>query len=145
MSQTIDQPAAPKPRRFRFQFGLKTLLLIMLLVAVYLAGRSSLTHRFVFAPSFDGTWNATFPRGAKYPVKMQGLGNGQYTLGGAGVLSGTYKWEKGQLIVVKPGDDRMAGLVWKWDGKQLVLVAEPANTPTGSSYTGTTLTRPPKP
>lgn len=141
MSQATDQPAAPKPRRFRFQFGLKTLLLIMLLVAVYLAGRSSLTNQFVFAPSFEGTWNATFPRGAKYPVKMQDLGDGQYTLGGAGVLSGTYKWGKGQLIVVKPGDDRMVGLVWKWDGKQLVLVGEPANTPTGSSYTGTTLTR----
>ena len=143
MSQAIGQPApARPPRRFRFQFGLKTLLLIKLQEAVYLAGRATLTNRFVFAPSFHGTRNSTFPRGAKYPVKMQDLGDGQYTLGGAGVLSGTYKWDNGQLIVVKPGDDRMKGLVWKWDGQQLILVGEPANTPTGSSYTGTTLTRP---
>jgi hypothetical protein len=138
MGQTT--PARP-PRRFRFQYGLKWLLLAMLLVSVYLAGRTSLTHRFAFAPSLAGTWDATFPRGAKYPVKMQDLGDGQFTLGGAGVLSGTYQWEQGQLSVVKPGDDRMIGLVWKWDGKQLVLVGEPANSPTGSSYTGTTLTR----
>jgi hypothetical protein len=139
------EPIAPvkPPRRIRLQFGLKTLLLVMLLVAVYLAGRSSLVNRFVFAPSLDGTWNAEFPRGAKYPVKMQDLGDGQFVLGGAGVLSGTYQWNDGQLVVQKPDDDRMNGLVWKWDGKQLILIGEPANTPTGSSYTGTTLTRPP--
>jgi hypothetical protein len=140
MDQT-DARTKPPQRRFRFQFGLKTLLLIMLLVAVYLAGRSSLVHRFVFAPSFEGTWNAEFPRGAKYPVKLQDLGDGQYTLGGAGVLSGTYQWQDGKLVVVTPSDQRMTGLVWKWDGKQLVLVGEPASTPTGSAYTGTTLTR----
>ena len=134
-------PAKPAPRRFRFQFGLKWLMLLMLLVAVYLAGRSSLVHRFAFAPALDGTWNAEFPRGAKYPVKLQDLGDGQYTLGGAGVLSGTYQWQDGKLVVVTPGDERMTGLVWKWDGKQLVLIAEPGSTPTGSSYTGTTLTR----
>jgi hypothetical protein len=38
----------------------------------------------------------------------------------------------------------MQGLVWKWNGKQLILIGEPKNTPTGSSYTGTTLTRPSK-
>ena len=141
----MDQPSATSPpRRFRFQFGLKWLLLAMLLVAVYLAGRTSFTHRFAFAPSFEGTWNATFPRGAKYPVKMQDLGDGQYTLGGAGVLSGTYQWKAGQLVVIKPSDDRMIGLIWKWDGQKLILVGEPGNTPTGSGYTGTTLTRPDK-
>jgi hypothetical protein len=38
----------------------------------------------------------------------------------------------------------MTVLIWKWDGKQLILVAEPGSTPTGSGYTGTTLTRPEK-
>ncbi|HEX5102220.1 MAG TPA: hypothetical protein VFV87_00310 [Pirellulaceae bacterium] len=133
---------AKPPRRFRFQFGLKWLLLAMLLVAVYLAGRSSMTYRNVFAPKIEGNWTATMPRGHQRTVTVQNVGDGRYTLATGGVLSGTYEWQNGKLVVVQPGDSRMVGLVWTWDGEKLILTGEPANTPTGSSYTGATLTRP---
>ncbi|HUE73725.1 MAG TPA: hypothetical protein VMP01_22795 [Pirellulaceae bacterium] len=59
----------------------------------------------------------------------------------ADVFNGTYQWKDGQLVMVKPSDQRMMGLDWRWDGKQLLLVGEPGNTPTGSSYMGTALDR----
>jgi hypothetical protein len=138
----MDEPTTNTPRRRWLQFSLRTLLLVMLLVAVYLGGRNSQNWQYAFAPNLAGSWTATMPAGHKQPTTLKDLGKGQYLLSSrADVFNGTYEWKDGQLVIVKPADQRMMGLVWRWDGKQLLLIGEPGNTPTGSSYTGTTLDR----
>jgi len=138
----MDHPADTPPRRRWLQFSLRSLLLVMLLVAVYLGGRTSQNWQYVFTPKLAGSWTAAMPSGHKQPTTLKDLGKGQYLLSSrADVFNGTYEWKDGQLVIVKPADQRMMGLVWRWDGKQLLLVAEPGNTPTGSSYVGTTLDR----
>lgn len=135
------QPAAPRKVRW-YQMSLRTLLLLMLLVAVYLAGRSSLDYRKVFSPQLEGKWSMTLPAGFVQPTTITRLPDGKYQVASrADNLSGTYQWQKDQLVVLTPADDRMLGLVWQWDGKQFILVGEPKGSPTGSSYGGATLTR----
>ena len=136
----LQAKALHKPRWY--QMSLRTLLLLMLLVAVYLAGRSSLNYREVFAPNFDGKWQMNLPAGFVQPTTIRKLPDGKYQIASrADNLSGNYEWQKGQLVVVQPGDNRMSGLTWQWDGKQFILVGEPAGSPSGSSYIGATLTR----
>jgi hypothetical protein len=134
--------ANPPRRRWGLRFSLRSLLLVMLLVAVYFGGRGSQNWPYLFTPNLAGSWTANMPSGHKQPTTLKDLGKGQFLLSSrAGVLSGTYQWKDGELTVVTPADQRMMGLVWRWDGRQLVLVGEPGNTPTGSSYVGTTLDR----
>lgn len=138
----MDANTNSPPRRRGLQFSLRSLLLVMLLVAVYLGGRGSQNWQFGLAPNLAGNWTAAMPSGHKQPTTLKDLGKGQYLLSSrADVFNGTYQWKDGQLVMVKPGDQRMMGLVWRWDGKQLLLVGEPGNTPTGSSYMGTALDR----
>jgi hypothetical protein len=140
MDATTNTPVPP--RRRWLQFSLRSLLLVMLLVAVYLGGRTSQNWHYPFTPNLAGSWMATMPRGHKQPTTLKDLGQGQYLLSSrADVFNGTYQWKDGQLVMVTPADQRMMGLIWRWDGKQLVLVGEAGNTPTGSSYVGTTLDR----
>jgi hypothetical protein len=143
MRTTEPQPAAPRKVRW-YQMSLRTLLLLMLLVAVYLAGRSSLDYRTAFGPKLEGKWSMTLPAGFVQPVTITRLADGKFQVASrADNLSGIYQWQKGQLVVVTPTDDRMFGLVWQWDGKQFTLVKEPPGSPAGSSYGGATLTRVP--
>jgi hypothetical protein len=148
MSQSAVSAAAPvqpaaRKRGFGLRFSLRALLLLMLLVAVYFGGRASMNWRNPFAPRLDGDWEAKLPAGWVQPTTIQILGDGQYLLSSrASIFNGKYQWQNGKLVVVEPADDRMLGLVWNWDGQQLTLISEPKNTPTGSSYTGTVLTRP---
>ena len=96
------------------------------------------------APKLAGNWQATLPAGFVQPTKVQELGEGHYLVRSqASIFNGKYQWRKGQLVVVEPADDRMIGLVWKWDGTKLTLVEEPKNHPTGASYVGTVLTTAP--
>ena len=140
----MDHPADTPPRRRWLQFSLRSLLLVMLLVAVYLGGRTSQNWQYVFTPNLAGSWTAAMPSGFNQPTTLKDLGNGQYLLSSrANVFNGTYEWKDGQLVVVKPADQRMMGLVWRWDGNQLMLIGEPADTPTGPSYLGTALHRVP--
>jgi len=90
--------------------------------------------------SFVGGWTILFPRGATRRVALQAADAGRLTLNYTGVLNGVYELRDDTLTVVSPRDTRMAGLVWKWDGKQLSLVHEPADHAAGQSYVGTTLT-----
>ncbi len=137
-------PAAPAKRGFGLRFSLRTLMLVMLLIAVYFGGRASLNWRYALSPTLDGDWQAKLPAGFVQPTTIQNLGEGQYLLSSrASVFSGKYEWRSGRLVVVDPADERMLGLEWKWDGQKLTLVSEPKNTPTGSSYTGTVLSRAP--
>lgn len=138
----MDATTTNSPRSRWHQFSLRSLLLVMLLVAVYLGGRTSQNWQLGFPPKLAGSWTATMPRGHKQPTTLKDLGKGEYLLTSrASVFSGTYQWQDGELVMVTPADQRMTGLIWRWDGKQLVLVGEPGNTPTGSSYLGTTLDR----
>ncbi len=138
----MNTPTTNRPRRRWLQFSLRSLLLVMLLVAVYLGGRTSQNWPYVLTPKLAGSWTAHMASGHKQPTTLRDLGKGQYLLSSrADVFNGTYQWKDSHLVMVTPGDQRMGGLVWKWDGKQLVLVGEPGNTPTGSSYMGTTLDR----
>jgi hypothetical protein len=142
-SVPTQEPATRGTPRIRwFQFRLRSLLLVMLVVAVFLAGRSSVHYRDAFAPSLEGQWQIEFPAGHRRTVSIVKLGQGHYSLGAGGNLSGTYEWRNGQLVVIDPADERFAGLVWKWDGERLVLIGEPGNRPAGASYTGTVLSRP---
>lgn len=142
----MDAPVAastPPRSRWGLRFSLKTLLLVMLLVAVWFGGRASLNWRFALAPNLTGSWVAAMPAGWQQPTTISSVGNGQYVLSSRAILfNGTYAWENGQLVMVTPGDPSMAGLVWKWDGQRLLLVTQPNNRG-GSSYVGTVLSRVP--
>ena len=137
-------PAKTSQRNWGFRFSLSTLMLVMLAVAMYLGGRASVTYRYALAPDLAGSWQATLPRGFVQPTTVQDFGEGRYHVRSrASIFNGVYQWRNGQLVVVEPDDERMIGLVWKWDGTKLTLVAEPKSTPTGSSYVGTVLTTAP--
>jgi hypothetical protein len=138
-------PKAASPSRPRwYQFSLRTLLLLMLLVAVYLAGRSSWNFHSPFGPRLEGSWQMKLPAGWVQPTTIHRLRDGTFQIASrADNLSGIYEWRDGQLVVMKPADDRMTGLAWQWDGTQLLLVGEPAGSPAGSSYMGAVLTRAP--
>ncbi len=141
-TETIAPQQKPIPRRpWGLRFSLSTLLVLMLAVAMYFGGRASILHRYALAPALAGDWQAKLPAGFVQPTTLQDFGEGRYLLRSrAGIFNGVYEWRRGQLVVVRPDDDRMAGLVWQWDGQKLTLVEEPKNTPTGSSYVGTVLT-----
>jgi hypothetical protein len=133
-------------RGWGLRFSLRTLMLVVLLVAVYLGGRASMNWKYALAPPLEGTWQATLPAGWVQPTTIQHLGDGIYLLSSrASVFSDKYEWNRrdGKLVVVEPADERMVDMEWKWDGEQLTLISEPKSTPTGSSYTGTVLRRPP--
>lgn len=140
------QSNVEKPRhRSWASFSLRSLLLLMVLVAVWLGGRMSNDYNFGRRPNLVGNWQARLPAGFVQPSAIRHLGGDRYQLtSGAGVFSGTYRWRDGQLAIEAPADTRMLGLIWKWDGQELLLIAEPAGTPTGSSYLGTVLSRPPE-
>jgi hypothetical protein len=140
-------PAAPpKGRNWGLRFSLRTLLVLMLAVAMFFAGRASVLHERTAAPPLAGDWQAKLPSGFVQPVNLQDLGKGEFLLRSrADVFSGVYQWESGHLVVVKPDDPRMKGLIWRWDGTQLTLVAEPQGRPTGASYVGTIVSVPPAP
>ncbi len=138
----MDETTFNPPRRRWLQFSLRSLFLVMLLVAVFLGGRTSQNWQFGLTPKLAGSWTAAMPSGHKQPTTLKDLGKGQYLLSSrASVFNGTYQWNDGHLVMVTAADQRMMGLVWRWDGQQLLLVGEPGNTPTGSSYVGTTLDR----
>ncbi|MCI0357206.1 MAG: hypothetical protein L0211_01815 [Planctomycetaceae bacterium] len=143
MDKSSNQP--PR-RRWGFRFSLGTLMALMLAVAMYFAGRASVTHRYALAPALAGDWQAKLPAGFVQPTTLQDFGEGRFQLRSqASIFNGLYEWRRGRLVAVEPTDTRMIGLEWKWDGTKLTLVAEPKNTPTGSSYVGTVLTAaPPK-
>jgi len=135
------RPVQPIKRNWGFRFSLSTLLLVMLAVAMYFGGRASMTYRYALAPRLAGSWQATLPRGFVQPATIQDFGEGRFLVRSrASIFSGIYEWRSGQLVAVEPEDTRMIGLVWQWDGTKLTLVAEPKNTPTGSSYLGTVMT-----
>ncbi|MBI1903755.1 MAG: hypothetical protein HYS13_21845 [Planctomycetia bacterium] len=139
MNDSLQPQTPPAPRRSLFRFSLKTLLLVVTLIAVYLAGRGKWQPETTTTPTLAGTWQATFPAGAKWTVTVKDLGQGKFLIGGMGVLSGVYKHKDDQLVVVTPSDPRMTGLVWTWDDNRWTLSAETPGTPTGSSYVGTIL------
>jgi hypothetical protein len=140
------RPAKPQLRNWGLRFSLRSLLVLMLAVAMFFAGRSSVLHERTPPPPLAGAWLARLPSGFVQPVNLQDLGKGEFLFRSrADVFSGVYRWEDGNLVVVKPDDPRMAGLVWRWDGRQLTLVAEPRGTPTGASNVGTIISAPPAP
>ncbi len=140
----VEQHARAKRPRWGLRFSLSTLLFVMLAVAMYFGGRASVLHRDTLPPRLAGGWQATLPAGFVQSTTIQDSGNRRFLLRSrASVFNGLYEWRSGQLVVVRPDDDRMVGLVWQWNGKQLTLVEEPKNTPTGSSYVGTVLTATP--
>jgi hypothetical protein len=143
-SADIPRPAKPQVRNWGLRFSLRSLLVLMLAVAMFFAGRSSVLHQRTPPPPLAGAWQAKLPSGFVQPVNLQDLGKGEFLFRSrANVFAGVYRWEDGNLVVVKPDDPRMAGLVWRWDGRQLTLVAEPQGRPTGASYVGTIVSVPP--
>lgn len=145
--QVVDATHAaevmPRRRRSWFSFSLSSLLLLMLLVSVYLAGRYAANPRPLFSKALSGKWQAEMPSGAVQPTTLTHLEDDIFLFSSrANVFNGHYQWKDDQLVIVKPSDKRMVGLTWKWDGEQLQLINEPAGTPTGSSYLGTVLVRP---
>ncbi len=110
----------------------------MLLVSVYFAGRFGTRPRF--PSNLVGQWQAELPAGFKRPAVVKHIEGNRFVLSsGSSVFNGIYEWKNGMLTVIEPSDKRMMGLTWRWDGESLLLVKEPAGTPTGSSYVGTTL------
>jgi hypothetical protein len=140
-----DEQDKPQRRWPWFRFSLRTLMLAVLLVAVYLGGKYGIPSPFPV--QLAGQWQAELPAGFKRTAKLTHLEGNRFVLSSAAsVFNGVYEWKDNELTVVDPGDEKMMGLVWKWDGEKLILIDEPADTPTGPSYVGTTLERvPPSP
>ncbi len=127
-----------------FRFSLRTLLILMLLVAVYLAGRYG--DRYVFPSQLSGTWEAKLPKGFVRPITVTHLEEDRFLMtSGGSVFNGIYQWRGDRLVVVQPDDKRMTGLTWKWQDGSMTLVGEPTGNPTGSSYLGTKMERLEKP
>jgi hypothetical protein len=127
-----------KPAARWLRFSVRGLLVLTLVVAAYLAGRTS--QDGLVRPDLAGSWMANLPAGAKQPTSLQSLGNRRWLIRSrAANFNGIYQFADDRLTVVQPADARMNGLVWKWDGTHLVLIAEPPGKPTGSSYLGTVL------
>lgn len=128
----------PRPSR-TLHFSLKTLLVLTALIAVYFGGRASMRPNW-FAPQ-TGTWQLTMPSGYVKQVQITSLPDGSFLLnmGKQSALGGKYQWKSRKLVVVIPDDKRYTGLIWQWDGDDLVLVAEPPGTPSGSTYLGARL------
>src|ERR1043165_4626774 len=103
-----------------FRISLKTLLVLIALVAVYLGGRASMRPNW-FAPQ-TGTWQLKIPSGDSKQVQMKPLPSGDFHLdiGSNSTLGGTYQWKSRKFVVVVPDDKRYSGLVWQWDGDDLV-------------------------
>ncbi len=128
----------PRSKRRWLRFSLRGLLLLTLVVAAYLAGRTS--QDGLFRPDLAGPWMASLPAGFNQPTTLKPLGSARWLIRSrASIFNGIYQFEGGRLTVIRPDDARMKGLVWKWDGSQLMLVAEPPAQPTGASYLGTVL------
>lgn len=125
-----------------FQFGLHTLFFVSLLLAVFFSGYSlqRLLKRQPLEP--QGQWTLTLPSGATHAIRLIDGGMREFQWLGGTVLSGTYELRDKHLVVIRPNDGRMSGLIWRWNGKNWVLVREPQPPPTGSSYVGAVLERP---
>ena len=132
----MDQPPAPRREWRRWmRFNLKALLAVMALVAVYLGGRASMRPSWNVPP--PGTWQLNGLAGHQRAVTLTTLPGSGLLLKGCGSLDGVYAWNAGKLTITKPNDKRFVGLAWKWDGDDLVLVAEPPSRPAGATYVGT--------
>jgi len=130
------------PNRRALQFSLRTLLVLMCMVAAFFAGRASDQVRLRLTPSMAGVWQTKSPSGAQNPLTLTVLDDGRIQFYAQNcAFNGVYTWRKRDLAIVEPSDKRMKGLVWRWNGAMLQLVAEPTNFPTGASYMGTTLTK----
>ena len=83
-----------------------------------------------------GTWQLVMPSGYVQQIQMRPMPDGgfQLDMGRDSNLGGKYRWKSRKLVIDIPNDKRYAGLVWQWDGDDLVLVAEPPGTPAGPSY-----------
>lgn len=121
------------------RFSLRSLLLLSLLVACFLAGYT-LSRWSRERPQIEGNWQLTLPSGATHPIEFRDVGQGEYHWIGGTVLSGVYRLRDGHLIVARPNDERMVGLTWRRSGGRWALISEPDPPPTGSSYAGAILT-----
>jgi hypothetical protein len=128
------QPQTNPPRPW-LRFSLKTLLLAIALVAVYLGGRAS--TKLGHDDPTSGIWQMNFLAGHQRPVTLTALPGDLFHLSAGGVFNGDYEWKSGKLQVVTPDDKRCMGLTWQWVGNELVLTAEPPGRPAGPSYIGT--------
>jgi len=137
----MDAHESQPPRKTSwFRFSLSSLLVAVLIVAAFLAGRYG--NRYVFPSQLSGTWKATLPKGFVRPVTLKHLEEDRFLLtSGGSVFNGIYQWKGDRLTVVQPDDARMKGLTWKWKDGSLMLIGEPRGTPTGSSYLGTKMER----
>ena len=131
--------SGPATRTNRFRFSIRTLLIVAMVSAAFLAGRMG--DRWPWrAESIAGTYEIQFPAGAVREISILKLGDGNYRLQGGGVLNGIYQVKGDKLLVVQPDDPRMLGLAWRKQTATWKLFREPVGTPTGSSYVGATLT-----
>jgi hypothetical protein len=110
----------------------------MAFVAVFFGGRFSMQR---WSAPRTGTYLLRTTSGFEEKVPITARIGGDYLLnwGSNSTLGGIYRWTSGQLVVVTPTDKRYTGLVWQWEGDDLVLVAEPAGHPAGSIYVGARL------
>ncbi len=120
------------------------MLLLTLVVAAFLAGWMGdrwMRRTYPIA----GDYTVHFPGGSR-AASIVRLAGDDYQIGGCGVLNGVYRLREGRLVVLRPIDDRMIGLIWsrpapsnpESDGTW-TLINEPPGTPTGSSYLGVQL------
>jgi hypothetical protein len=110
----------------------------MAFVAVYFGGRFSMQP---WSAPRTGSYLLRLTSGHEQKVPITALLDGEYLLnwGSNSVLGGTYRWKARKLVVVTPTDKRYTGLVWQWEGDDLVLVGEPPNHPAGQTYLGARL------
>ncbi len=94
----------------------------------------------------SGYYTMLLPRGFKWQVELQALGQKRYRLKCIRNLNnlGIYEIQGNLLVMVKPDDKRLTEFQWLITrNDSLKLVAEPPARKTGGNYLGTTLTRNP--
>jgi hypothetical protein len=138
------ETSAHEPQRRRFQFSLKALLIVMLVLAAFFAGRWP--HMPTHVPDLSGRWQMSLPAGFQHQITIKRVDEKQFFIGPTQFnTSGIYEVRGRELHIVKPSDERLTGFVWTiTDDDNLILVDQPNVSKIGADYRGATLARAPE-
>ncbi len=92
-----------------------------------------------------GNYSLREPDGTTTSVSVSSLREQEYYVRAVGQpVSGVYRYENGELRIIKPDNPRMSGYVWRNnESGVLVRVEEPSVPVSGKRLTSATLTRAP--
>ena len=138
----IDQSQPRRKLRLSFlSFSLRTLLLAVAAVAIFLAGRATNPSLRTGDEKPVGDWKMKMRAGWKRQAVIMGTRDGRYEFkSGATNFNGIYDLQGDRLIMAIPDKGNLANspYVWQWDGSGWVLIKEKPTTG-DPKYLGTKL------